>query len=73
MSSNKSPCLQRNSAESAGCPIKATRALRARAMGWVGIYYVLGCRNYVTVKEPARWFCVEADAEAAGFRKAWAC
>ena len=59
--------------EPEGCPIKATFALRARALGYAGIYYVQGCRNYARAAQPRRWFCSEEDALAAGFRKAYTC
>lgn len=59
--------------EPPGCPIKATTPWRARVLGYAGIYFVPGCRNYAQTKAPRRWFCTEDDAAAAGFRKAYTC
>jgi endonuclease YncB( thermonuclease family) len=57
----------------AGCMIKGKFALRAQITGYRGIYHMEGCRSYQATKSPDRWFCSEADAQAAGFRKAYAC
>ena len=54
-----------------GCPIKAKLALRA--IGYDGIYHLPSCGSYKKLKRVNRWFCSEADASAAGFRKALTC
>ena len=54
-----------------GCPIKAKLALRA--IGYDGIYHLPSCGSYKNLKRVNRWFCSEADASAAGFRKALTC
>jgi endonuclease YncB( thermonuclease family) len=57
----------------AGCSIKASFALRARVTGKVGVYHLQSCRSYPAITKPDRWFCSEADAQAAGFRRAYNC
>jgi len=57
----------------AGCPIKGKIAVRARALGYRGIYHLESCRSYHTTKNPNRWFCSEEEAKAAGFRKSYRC
>jgi hypothetical protein len=37
------------------------------------IYYMEGWRSYHKTTAPKRWFCTEEDAQAAKFRKAYAC
>ncbi len=56
-----------------GCPIKGKVAVRARAVGYRGIYHLESCRSYRTTKNPNRWFCSEDEAKAAGFRKSYRC
>jgi endonuclease YncB( thermonuclease family) len=56
-----------------GCAIKGKFALRAQITGHRGIYHMEGCRSHQRTKSPDRWFCSEADALAAGFRKAYPC
>jgi hypothetical protein len=56
-----------------GCSIKASFAVRARVTGNVGVYHLQGCRSYPALTRPDRWFCSEADAQAAGFRRAYNC
>jgi endonuclease YncB( thermonuclease family) len=56
-----------------GCPIKGKVAVRARAVGYRGIYHLESCRSYQTTKNPNRWFCSEDEAKAAGFRKSYRC
>jgi endonuclease YncB( thermonuclease family) len=56
-----------------GCTIKGKFALRAQITSHRGIYHMQGCRSYQRTKSPDRWFCSEADAQAAGFRKAYVC
>jgi endonuclease YncB( thermonuclease family) len=56
-----------------GCSIKASFAVRARVTGKVGVYHLRGCRSYPALTKPDRWFCSEADAQAAGFRRAYNC
>jgi methylphosphotriester-DNA--protein-cysteine methyltransferase len=53
-----------------GCTIKGKFVLRAKITGHRGIYHMEGCRSYQRTKSPDRWFCSEADAQAAGFRRA---
>jgi endonuclease YncB( thermonuclease family) len=57
----------------AGCSIKGSFAIRARVTGKVGVYNLRGCRSYPALTKPDRWFCSEADAQAAGFRRAYNC
>jgi endonuclease YncB( thermonuclease family) len=54
----------------AGCEIKGHYAFRA----WpsAGIYHLPTCGSYWRTKAK-RWFCLEEDALAAGFRKAYTC
>lgn len=56
-----------------GCNIRAKLARRAHVTGHVGIYHTLQCQGYATQPAPDRWFCTEADARAAGYRKAYNC
>jgi endonuclease YncB( thermonuclease family) len=56
-----------------GCQIKGKVAVRARAVGYRGIYHLESCRSYRTTKNPNRWFCSEDEAKAAGFRKSYRC
>jgi endonuclease YncB( thermonuclease family) len=56
-----------------GCPIKGKVAVRARALGYRGIYHLESCRSYQAAKKPNRWFCSEDEAKAAGFRKSYRC
>jgi len=56
-----------------GCTIKGKLALRAKITGYRGIYHMEGCRSYQRTGSADRWFCSEADAQAAGFRRAYAC
>ena len=56
-----------------GCTIKGKFALRARITRHRGVYHMENCRSYQYTKFPDRWFCTEADAQAAGFRRAYAC
>jgi hypothetical protein len=56
-----------------GCAIKGKLAQRARVTGNVGVYHLQGCRSYASLTKPNRWFCSEADAKAAGFRRAYNC
>ncbi len=56
-----------------GCSIKGKLAGRARLTGNAGVYHLQGCRSYPALTKPDRWFCSAADAEAAGFRKAYNC
>jgi len=56
-----------------GCPIKGKIAVRARAVGYRGIYHLETCRSYGATKNPNRWFCSEEEAKAAGFRKSYHC
>jgi len=56
-----------------GCTIKGKFALRAQITSHRGIYHMEGCRSYERTKSPDRWFCSEADAQAAGFRRAYVC
>jgi endonuclease YncB( thermonuclease family) len=56
-----------------GCPIKGQVAVRARALGYRGIYHLESCRSYQATKKPNRWFCSEDEAKAAGFRKSYRC
>jgi len=56
-----------------GCPIKGKIAVRARAVGYRGIYHLETCRSYGATKNPNRWFCSEEEAKAAGFRKSYRC
>jgi len=56
-----------------GCPIKGKVAVRARAVGYRGIYHLESCRSYRSTKNPNRWFCSEEEAKAAGFRKSYRC
>jgi endonuclease YncB( thermonuclease family) len=56
-----------------GCPIKGQVAVRARALGYRGIYHLENCVSYSTTRNPNRWFCSEEDAKAAGFRKSYRC
>jgi endonuclease YncB( thermonuclease family) len=55
------------------CSIKGKFAVRARFTGNVGIYFLQGCSSYGGLTQPDRWFCSEADARAAGFRRAFNC
>ena len=48
-------------------------ALRARVTGNIGIYHLQSCRSDPAMTKPDRWFCLEDDAKAAGFRKAHNC
>jgi endonuclease YncB( thermonuclease family) len=56
-----------------GCSIKGQVAVRARALGYRGIYHLESCRSYQSTKKPNRWFCSEDEAKAAGFRKSYRC
>jgi endonuclease YncB( thermonuclease family) len=56
-----------------GCPIKGKIAVRARVVGYRGIYHLESCRSYGATKNPNRWFCSEEEAKAAGFRKSYRC
>jgi endonuclease YncB( thermonuclease family) len=56
-----------------GCTIKGKFALRAQITRHRGIYHIEGCRSYQRATSPDRWFCSEGDAQAAGFRRAYAC
>jgi endonuclease YncB( thermonuclease family) len=56
-----------------GCSIKGKFAIRARVTGNVGVYHLQGCRSYPALTRPDRWFCLEDDAQAAGFRRAYNC
>ena len=60
-------------AQPPACAIKGKLAARARFTGHVGIYHLQGCRSYAGLTRPDRWFCSEADAQAAGFRRAYNC
>lgn len=55
------------------CSIKGKFAVRARVTGNVGVYHLQGCRSYAGLTRPDRWFCLEDDAQAAGFRRAFNC
>lgn len=57
----------------AGCPIKGRVGLRSQLGGYLGIYHPPGCRSYERTKQPHRWFCSEAEAQAEGFRKSYTC
>jgi endonuclease YncB( thermonuclease family) len=56
-----------------GCSIKGKSAVRAQTTGHRGIYHLEGCRSYGRTKNPDRWFCSEAEAQAEGFRKSFTC
>ncbi len=55
------------------CTVKGLFALRAHITGNVGVYHTQGCPSYPGVTRPDRWFCSEADAQAADFRRAFNC
>jgi endonuclease YncB( thermonuclease family) len=57
----------------AGCEIKAKVVLRSQVTGYRGIYHLKNCRSYARTTPVHRWFCSEAEAQAAGFRKSYTC
>jgi endonuclease YncB( thermonuclease family) len=56
-----------------GCTIKGRVNLRAQAANYRGVYHLETCRSYARTAKPHRWFCSEAEAQAAGFRKSYTC
>jgi endonuclease YncB( thermonuclease family) len=56
-----------------GCSIKGKLAARAHFTGHRGIYYPEGCRSYLRIQTPDRWFCSEQEAQAEGYRAAFIC
>ena len=57
----------------AGCDIKGRIVLRSQVAGYRGIYHLPSCKSYARTKPTHRWFCSEAEAQAAGFRKSYTC
>jgi endonuclease YncB( thermonuclease family) len=57
----------------AGCDIKGRSVLRSQVAGYRGIYHLPACRSYPRTRPVHRWFCSEAEAQAAGFRKSYTC
>jgi endonuclease YncB( thermonuclease family) len=55
------------------CRIKARVAMRAQIAAHQGIYHLEECGSYGRTKNPHRWFCSEAEAQAEGFRKSYTC
>jgi methylphosphotriester-DNA--protein-cysteine methyltransferase len=47
--------------------------VRARAVGYRGIYDLESCRSYEDDQESEPVFCSEEEAQAAGFRKSYRC
>jgi endonuclease YncB( thermonuclease family) len=56
-----------------GCAIKGRVAMRAQIAGNQGIYHLESCGSYSRTKNPHRWFCSEAEAQAEGYRKSYTC
>ena len=61
----------------AGSPVIAfalpREGMRAQIAGHQGIYHLEHCGSYGRTKNPHRWFCSEAEAQAEGYRKSYTC
>ena len=56
-----------------GCSIKGKLVTRAHLTGHRGIYHMEGCKSYLRLKMPDRWFCSEQEAQSEGYRAAFTC